>query len=253
MIALTRAVPPSLAECELTHLEREPIDIGRAVEQHRQYEVALQSLGCDVVRLPPTPDLPDSIFVEDTAVVLPEIAIITRPGAPSRRSETETTAKALESYRMVAEIKSPGTVDGGDVLVIGRYIFVGHSKRTNRQGVLQLREIASAYGYHVHSVAVWGCLHLKSAVTQVDSGTVLLNPSWVDVTLFSECEVIEVDSSEPFGANALRVGRDVIYSTAFPLTGRRLTDRGINVHTVEVSELAKAEAGVTCCSILIAV
>ena len=251
MIALTRAVPPSLAECELTHLEREPIDVGRAAQQHMQYEKALASLGCTVVHLPPTPDLPDSIFVEDTAVVLPELAVITRPGAKSRRPETETVAKALQRYRPVEEIQAPGTIDGGDVLVIGKHIFVGHSKRTNRQGILQLREITSPHGYRVHSIALTGCLHLKSAVTRIGADTVLVNPAWIDAALFSEFDVVEVDANEPFGANALRVGNSVIYPAAHSETKKRIEEKGIPVVTIEVSELAKAEAGVTCCSLLI--
>jgi dimethylargininase len=251
MIALTRAVPPSLAECELTHLDREPIDVGRAAQQHQQYENALASLGCTVIHLPPTPDLPDSIFVEDTAVVLPELAIITRPGAQSRRPETETVARALEQYRPVSEIRAPGTVDGGDVLVMGKRIYVGHSRRTNRQGILQLRELATPHGYRVYSVAVAGCLHLKSAVTQIAANTVLLNPEWIDAGLFNELDVIEVDPDEPFAANALLVGNVAIYPVAYPRTRKRMEAKGIATVTIEVDELAKAEAGVTCCSLLV--
>ena len=167
---------PSLARCELTHLSREFIDVDRARAQHRAYEDGLRALGCDVRRLPTEPDLPDAVFVEDTAVVFDELAVVARPGAPSRRAEVPSVAAALASFRALEEIRPPGTLDGGDVLVLGRDVFVGLSTRTNEDGVGQLRRALVPRGYAVRPLAVRSCLHLKSAVTRVGPSAVLLNP-----------------------------------------------------------------------------
>ena len=253
LVALTRAVPPSIVHCELTHLDRAPIDPTRAAEQHRRYEEALAALGCTVRRLPPTPELPDSVFVEDAAVVLPEVAVVARPGAESRRGETASVAEALREHRPLAGIEAPGTLDGGDVLRLGDRIWVGLSRRTDAEGIRQLRGIVAPYGYRVTAVPVTACLHLKTAVTAVSDDAVLLNPAWVDPEAFAGVERIEVDPAEPFGANALRVGGAVLYPAAHPRTRLRLEHRGLRVRTVEADELEKAEAGVTCCSILVPV
>jgi dimethylargininase len=251
LLALTRPVPPSIARCELTHLAREPIDPARAAAQHRAYEAALAALGCTLVRLPPAPEHPDSVFVEDTAVVLDEVAVLARPGAESRRGELEVVAEALRPHRPRARIAAPGTLDGGDVLRVGRHIYVGASGRTNAEGIRQLAEIAGAHGYTVHPVPVAGCLHLKTAVTQVGEGTLLLNPEWVSPASFEGLDRIEVDPTEPFAANAVLVGGAVLLPAAYPRTRARLEARGIEVRTVEADELAKAEGGLTCCSILV--
>jgi len=250
-IALTRSVPPSIVNCELTHLNREPINFARAHEQHGAYERALVALGCTIQRLPSEPDLPDSVFVEDTALVLPEIAIIARPGAASRRLEVTSVADALRPHRPLTFIESPGTLDGGDVLAIGSTIYVGESTRTNTEGIRQLADLVSGYGYAVRPVKVSACLHLKSAVTRVAEDVILLNTAWVDPSSFKGMHQIEVHPGEPFAANALRIGEHVIYSGNYDETRRRLEANGINVHLVEVDELQKAEGGVTCCSILI--
>ena len=250
-IAFTRSVPPSIVNCELTHLNRQPISFARAAEQHDLYEKALIALGCSTHRLPSLPDQPDSVFVEDTAVVLPAIVIITRPGAASRRPEVTSVADALRPYRPLSFIAPPGTLDGGDVLSIGSTIYVGESTRTNAEGIRQLADLTSAYGYAVRPVKVSGCLHLKSAVTRVAEDVVLMNSAWVDSPSFKGMHQIEVHSSEPFAANALWIGENVIYPGSYDETRRRLEDNGINVHLVEMDELQKAEGGVTCCSILI--
>jgi dimethylargininase len=250
-IAVTRSVPPSIVNCELTHLNREPIDFARAVEQHGLYERALVGLGCTIQRLPDLSDLPDSVFVEDTALVLPEIAIIARPGAASRRLEVTSVADALRPHRPLVFIEPPGTLDGGDMLAIGSTIYVGESTRTNAEGIRQLAELVSAYGYAMRPVKVSACLHLKSAVTRVAEDVVLLNPAWVDSSSFKGMHQIEVHPREPFAANALWIGENVIYSGTYDETRRRLEENGINVHLVETDELQKAEGGVTCCSILI--
>jgi dimethylargininase len=249
-IAITRKVSPDIARCELTHVRREPIDVAAARTQHEQYETCLAGLGCDVRRLPDEPGLPDAVFVEDTAVVLDEVAVITRPGAVSRRMETATVAAALRPFRTLRRIEPPGTLDGGDVLRAGRTLYVGGTARSNDSGIDQLRAMVEPLGYEVKTVEVRGCLHLKSAATLVGERTVLINPDWVDAEAFAPMQCLLVDPSEPAAANVLLVGETVVLSTAHPLTRERLVLRGIEVRTVNATELAKAEGGVTCCSLI---
>jgi dimethylargininase len=250
-LALTRAISPAIAQCELTHLARETIDVERAVAQHAAYEAALERVGYTVLRLDAQPDLPDSVFVEDTAVVLDEVAVITRPGAESRRAETLTVTEALARVRPVERIVAPGTLDGGDVLRLGRQLFVGRSRRTNDEGTRQLRALVEPLGYAVTVVPVTACLHLKSAVTAVGVETVLLNPAWVRDDVFARYERIAVAPGEAFGANGLLARGAVLYSSAFPATAARLLAAGIDVRLLDVSEIVKAEGAVTCCSVLI--
>ncbi len=250
LIALTREVSESITGCELTHLARRPIDVGRARTQHAAYEAALRERGCRVERVPAARDCPDSVFIEDTAVVLPELAIITRPGAPSRRAETEAVASVLMAYREVATIESPGTLDGGDVLTVGRTLFIGRTRRTNAEGLQQMRRLMSPMGYSVVAVSVEGCLHLKSAVTAVSDEVLLVQPLWVNRSAFPGLTLLEVDPREPYAANALRIGDRVIYPSAFPRTAERIAACGIDIHAVDASELAKAEGAVTCCSLV---
>jgi dimethylargininase len=250
LIAITRGVSPGIVRCELTHIDRQAIDLELARAQHRRYEMCLAELGCEVVSLPADPDLPDSVFIEDAAVVLEELAVITRPGAASRRAETAAVASALRPYRALHWIEAPGTIDGGDVLRVGRTLFVGLSSRTNPSGAEQLRRLAEPLGYRVRGVGIGDCLHLKSAVTLVSEDTLLVNKSWVDGEAFGPIRLIEVSPEEPWAANALLVTGTVLYPAAYPLTRRRLEGAGIELALVEVSELAKAEGGVTCCSLL---
>jgi len=251
-IAITRGVSAGIAACELTHLERQPIDLVLARAQHRAYEQALARAGCRVESLPALDSLPDSVFVEDTAIVLDEVAIVTRPGAESRRPETDHIAPVLANYRRVTFIQSPGTLDGGDVLRLGRRIFVGRSGRSDESGIEQLRTVAWPYGYTVTAVPVGGCLHLKSAVTEVAPGVVLVNPAWVDAAAFGDVRALEVDPDEPYAANGLLAGGRLIYPTSFPRTRRRLENAGVTIEPVDVSELQKAEGAVTCCSLVFA-
>jgi dimethylargininase len=251
MIAFTREVSPRLADCELTHVARGPVDVAAAREQHRRYEAALARLGCDVRRLPELPDAPDGVFVEDAAVVFAELAVVTRPGAESRRAEVVSVAAALAALRPLHFVHPPATLDGGDMLVLGRSVYVGASGRTNAAGIDRLRAILAPHDYTVTAVPLTGCLHLKTAATRVADGTLLVNRAWVDPAVFGDAEVIDVDPAEPFAANALLVGDAVVYPAAFPRTRERLERRGLRVETVEVSELAKAEGGVTCCCVLV--
>jgi dimethylargininase len=250
LIAITREVSPGFENCELTHLERTVIDLDLASLQHGVYEDCLAVLGCQILRLPAGSDLPDSVFVEDIALVLEEAAVITRPGAASRQQEVPAVAEALAGYRRLLSIEPPGTLDGGDVLRLGRQLFVGRSERTNEEGVAQLRRLVEPFGYSVTGVPVRGCLHLKSAVTQVASTALLINPEWVDAARFPGWQAIEIDPAEPFAANALLIGDSLVYPAAYPLTRARLERAGIRVVTVDVSEIAKAEGGVTCCSLV---
>jgi len=240
-----------MSECQLTHLARAPIDVSRAAEQHLAYEKRLEALGCEVRSLPAEAELPDSVFVEDAAVVFDELAFLARPGAESRRAEVESIAEALAPYRKLARIEPPGTLDGGDVLQVGKRVFVGLSRRTNQAAIEQMRALLPVYGYSVESVPVERCLHLKSAVSQVAENTLLMNPAWVERSAFRGLELIEVDAEEPFAANALLVKGVVVYPAAYERTRQRLAARGLGVITVEVSELAKAEGGVTCCSLIL--
>ncbi len=249
--AITRDVSPALAACELSFVSRSPIDIGLAREQHAAYCRAFESLGCDVIELPALVDYPDSVFVEDVALVFDEVAVATRPGAESRRGEGDAVHELLGSLRPLLRIQAPGTLDGGDVLCIGKRVFVGISARSNEAGRTQLRELLAPHGYSVEGVATCECLHLKSAVTQVGANTLLMNHAWlVDALPFAGYEVINVDPDEEHAANAVRVGDAVLYPDCFPKTLSRLRAAGIDVTTVDVSELQKAEGAVTCCSLL---
>lgn len=252
MLALTRAVPASFSRCELTHLERVPIDWARAAEQHEAYEAALRALGVEVVRLPAADELPDSVFVEDAAVVVDEIAVLTRPGAESRRAEVASVAEALAKYRDLAFTAAPGTLDGGDVLRIGRRIFVGLSARTNAAGVAQLASHLAPFGYRVEGLELTGCLHLKSAVTAIDSETIVLHPAWVDAAPLGARRAIEVAPGEPMAANVLAIGNTVLVNASAPRTAERIAAAGFDVVPVDQSELAKAESGLTCCSLILA-
>ena len=195
--------------------------------------------------------MPDSVFIEDAAIVLDELAVITRPGAESRRVETAAVAAAVRSYRPVAAILAPGTLDGGDVLRIGRRLMVGVGYRSNEAGIAQLRSIVASQGYTVEAVQFTGCLHLKSAASVVADDMVLVNPEWVDARLFAPLRVIEVDPSEPFAANAVMVDGSVVYPAEHLRTLERLESAGLDVRKVPAGELAKAEGGVTCCSLLL--
>lgn len=251
-IAITRAVSARLAECELSFVDRHPLDVALARSQHAAYVGVLRELGCDVIELPAQDGLPDSVFVEDVAIVLDELAVMTRPGAASRREEGLSVAPVLALHRNLLSIQEPGTLDGGDVLHVGRSIFVGESARSNAAGIAQLRDLLAPYGYSVQGVVTRDCLHLKSAVTALTEDTLLINPAWVDSASFEAYRLIEIDPTEDHAANTLRVGQGVIQPDCFPRTRQRLIDAGITVITVDMSELQKAEGAVTCCSLVFA-
>jgi dimethylargininase len=251
LVALTREVSPALAACELTHLPRVPIDVEAARRQHAEYEAALAAAGCFVEHLPSGPEMPDAVFVEDIAIAFDELAVIARPGAGSRRVEIPAVAEALRRHRSLHHIEAPGTIDGGDVLVVGRRVYVGRSSRTNAEAIAQMRGLLATSGYTVCDVAVNGCLHLKSAVTAVGDHVLLINADRVSKAAFADVDFVDIDPSEPMGANALPVGGRVIFPASFPRTAERLARRGFALSIVEASELAKAEGAVTCCSIIL--
>lgn len=251
-IAYTRQVPASIGDCELTHLARRPIDLARARAEHARYEAALGAAGFEVRRLPSRDDLPDSVFVEDTAVVLDELAVIARPGAPSRRPEVDSVREALATHRLVAEIVAPATLDGGDVLVLGRDVLAGLTTRTSADAVAQLSALLSPLGYRVRGVRVSGCLHLKSAATRAGPRTVVVNPEWLDVSELDGWDIVRVDPAEPQAANVLWLGAVTLVPAAFPRTAERLARAtGLPAVAIPAAELALAEGSLTCGSLVV--
>lgn len=250
LTAITRKVSPALAKCELSFIERKPIDMEKARTQHLAYEALLERLGAKVISLPEEPDLPDSMFVEDPAIVLDEVAVICPLGTESRRKEASTIAAALEKYRKLAYVKLPGTLEGGDVLRVGRKVFVGITARSNPEGIRQLAVILEHLGYEMLAVPVTGCLHLKSAVTALGRNTLLANRSWFDWKRMQGFEWVDVDAGEPHAGNALAIGDSVIFPESFPKTKALMEARGFRVAPLDISELQKAESGLTCSSLL---
>lgn len=250
LTAITRAVSPGIVHCELSFIPRQPIDLQLARAQHRAYEQLLERLGAHVVSLPAEPALPDSMFVEDPAIVLDELAVIFPLGTESRRPEAASLAQALSKFRKLAHITLPGTIEGGDVLRVARTLYIGLTKRSNAEGIRQLASVLAPHNYEVIPVPVTGCLHLKSAVTHIGNNTLLANRNWFDPSPFAGFEWIDVDASEPHAANALSVGGAIILPASFPRTRARIEAAGFHVIPLDISELQKAESGLTCSSLL---
>jgi len=250
LTAITREVSAAIGNCELTFVPKAKIDIGLAMQQHQQYQTVLSSLGCELVAAPTEPTLADSVFVEDTAIVLDEIAVLCRPGSESRRPEVSSIAGVLQEYRTTVAIQPPGTLDGGDLLRIGKVIYAGLSTRSNQSGIEQLRSIVADFGYVVRAIEVTKCLHLKSAACEVAPGLLLVNSDWISKSALADYELINVDPEEVHAANALLVAEHVIYPSSFPQTTEKLVARGIDVIPVDLSELQKAEGAATCCSLI---
>jgi dimethylargininase len=250
LTGITRQISQSINECELLFHERQPIDVAKAGAQHRAYRDCLAELGIQIVSLPAEPDLPDCVFVEDTAVVVNEVAVISVMGAASRRPEAESLAAALAGYRKLTYLREPATLDGGDVMRVGRTLFVGLSRRTNREAVAQLSDLLRPFDYQVKPVEVNGCLHLKSACSYIGGNSVLVNRTWLDAEQLRQFELIDVPVEEPNAANALLVEDVVILPASFPQTRELLERRGFRVRAIDVSELQKAESGVSCMSLI---
>lgn len=249
-IGLIHKVFPTIADCELTFIERQPINYELAEAQQRDYCRALSECGVQVKMIEANVEFPDACFVEDTAIVLDEVAIITRPGAASRRGETVAIAAELSNYRELAFLEAPATLDGGDVLRIGRQLFIGLSSRTNQAAIEALSRRLSPIGYEIIPVPVMGSLHLKTACTAIDEQTLLVNPQWVSVEAFGGYRLIEVPPDEVWAANIIRIGNTLIAQTGFQKTVELIMPFCERVRLVDISEFRKAEAGLTCLSIL---
>lgn len=245
LVALTRPTGEELVECELTHIERTAIDVGRARLQHEEYLDALRSLDVHIVELPRLADHPDAVFVEDTALVLAEVAILLRPGVGSRWGELPSVASALADYRSCTRIEGPATIDGGDVIVFGRRVLVGESTRSNESGIQALGELLAPFGYSVEGVPVTGVLHLKSAATVVDDETLIVATQSVDLG-FLGSKLLEVPADEPHGANVVRIDDALLADASAPATITMLEDLGHHVVPVQVDEFAKAEGAISC-------
>ena len=250
MIAFTRPPSAALTRCELTFLSREPIDVSLALHQHRAYEAALRKAGARVERLPDTPDLPDAPFVEDTAVVLDEVAIIASMATASRRPEIETVVTALGAHRPLKRLSPPAFLDGGDVLRVGRELFIGVSTRTNHEAVRAVAAIVREHGYTVTPIEVAGCLHLKTGCSLLADGTVLIDSRRIPREPFRHLSCVDVPEGEEDAANVLVIDRFAVMSSGFPRTAARLLERGLTVEPVDLSEFHKAEAGATCLSLI---
>ena len=250
-IALTRPVSASLAHCELTFLDRQPIDLDRARQQHAAYESLLASLGWQIVRLPALDNQPDAVFVEDAAIALDELAVVAPMGVASRTGESRTVEDALARFLPVSHLTPPATLDGGDVMRADRRIFVGLSRRTNISAIDQLTRLLEPYDYEVISVSVRGALHLKSACSYLGDDTLLANVDWIDTAPFRGMEILPVDASEAWGASVLNAQGHIVMPADFPRIARLLERRGLGVEVIDLSELRKAEGGPTCLSILL--
>jgi len=250
LTAITRKVSSSLANCELSFIERKPIELEKARAQHHAYEALLEKIGAKIISLPEERDLPDSMFVEDPAIVLDEVAIICPLGTETRRKEAPSLAAALEPFRKLAYVKLPGMLEGGDVLRVGKKIFVGQTERSNPEGIRQLAVIAEHHGYDLTAVPVTGCLHLKSAVTYLGRNTLLGNRPWFQWKRFEGFDWVDVDPAEPHAGNALAIGESIVFPASYPKTRARIEAKGFRVESLDISELQKAESGLTCSSLL---
>jgi dimethylargininase len=265
LAALVRKVSPRLAEAELTFASRRPIDAAVAAAQHAGYTQALRGLGLTLVWAPPAPAHPDGVFVEDAAVVVDELAIVTRPGAASRRGEVAPVGETLAArgYELAA-IEAPATLDGGDVLRLGTDVLVGLGARTNRSGLEALTVLLGPRGHRVHGVAVRRALHLKTAATALPDATVVVVPSWLaapvgpgagpsasmaELATRAGFEILA--APEPAGANLLVVGDAVLVSASAPRTAELVAARGFDPMVVDIDQFERAEAGVTCLSVLL--
>jgi dimethylargininase len=248
--ALTRGLSPRIRDCELTFVDRVAIDVARAQKQHQTYQQLLRSLGIDVIEIPADHRCPDCCFIEDTSLILDEVAIITRPGSSARRREVKGVAPIVEKYRSTIRIQPPATLEGGDVLRVGRDLFVGLTTRTNRRGIEALRACVAHYGYRVFGVPVPGALHLKSVCTAVGDRVVIADSSRVDTAAFSYYTIIQVPPEEWMAANVLPINSKICMHSGFPRTIDLLHTLGLDICTVDISEFLKAEAGLTCMSLL---
>jgi dimethylargininase len=251
LLALVRPPSPSLQQGERSYIGRDPINFSLAEQQHANYVAALREAGAEIVEVAAAPELPDAVFIEDTALVLDTIAVIARPGAESRRAETPAVAEVLERYRPLEYAQAPATFDGGDILTIGRTVYIGRGGRTNAAGIEFLADLLREHDYQVVPVQHSGCLHLKSAVNFLGDDSVVINPEWVPREVFARFAQVDVDPDEPMGASALAVGRELLLSSDYPRTVQRIKARGFKPRVLDFSEFHLAEGGLTCPSIIL--
>ncbi len=218
-------------------------------DQHKEYIAALRSIGLEVIVLDAHPDYPDAYFVEDTAVVIPQAAVITNPGADTRKGEVDSIELVLSGYRKIRRIRAPGTLDGGDVLIAADHCFIGISDRTNSEGAEQLGLILEQSGYKWTPIPVTGGLHLKSGVNYIGMNTLLLTREFAARGEFDEFTKIVIDEEEEIAANTLWVNDTLLIPEGFPKTKERLEILGLPIIELDVSEAQKMDGGLTCMSI----
>jgi dimethylargininase len=219
------------------------------LEQHRAYVDTLRRLGLEVIVLPAEAHYPDAYFTEDTAIVTPHVAVITRPGAKARRGEEATIEPVLARYRPIERIAAPGTVDGGDVLMVENHFFIGLSERTNQAGAEQLGGALEKYGHTWEAVPVGAGLHLKSSVNYIGKNTLLLTQALVEYAGFAPYEKILIDPDEEYAANTLWVNDCLLTPRGFPKTRQKLSRLQLEIIELDVSEVRKMDGGLTCMSL----
>lgn len=248
--AFTRGVSPTISDCKLTFMDRDQVDVSLAARQHDAYTQCLKQMGVQTISLDVLSEAPDAVFIQDTAVVVDEVAVVATMGVPCRAREVDSVAEALSSHRPLRRLSPPATLEGGDIVRVGRTLYVGVSGRTNREGVRQLSEILAPYDYQVRPVEVKGCLHLSTGCSYLGRGLMLLNPVWVDAAPFRDFEILEVPESESWAANTISVGDAVLAASAFERTRALVESHGFQVVTTDISELQKAEGALTCMSLM---
>ena len=246
--AITRKPGSNFAQ-GITNSKLGAPDYSLMLEQHAGYVDTLERLGLEVVVLDPLRDFPDAYFIEDTAIVTPEIAIITNPGAASRKGEEDSVEDILGQYRKTVRILPPGTVEGGDFLMIGRHFFIGLSERTNQEGAVQLGRILENQGYTWTSVPLPEGLHLKSGVNYVGKNTVLVTGQFANLNIFKYYQKFVLDKEEEYAANTLLLNDHLIMPKGFPSTRKKLETLGLPMIELDISEARKMDGGLTCMSL----
>ena len=249
--AIVRPPGASLAQALSAQVPRPVIDVGLARRQHAEYCAALRTAGVTPIELPPDEDLPDACFVQDTAVVFGTLAILARFGVDSREGEQSAVRQVLQKHRRVVEIHAPGSLEGGDVLVIGSRVFVGLSARTNRAGFAQLRDLLELEGAAVEALDVPESLHLLSDCTYLGQAVLLATATWAGHPAFAGLDVVRVPPGESYAANALGANGYVLLPAGYPQTAAQIRAREFEVLPVPLTEFAKADGGATCLSLLL--
>ena len=247
--AIARKPGPNFAQGITTAVNEESPKYETLVNQHKEYISTLKSIGLEVILLNALPDHPDAYFVEDTAVVAAEVAVITNPGADARKGEEATIAPVLAQYRKTEKIRPPGTVDGGDILQVGKHFFIGVSERTNHEGAGQLSHILKRYGYTCTIVAVGEGLHFKSSVNYVGQNTLLVTEDFSENAQFEGYDTIVVDSIESYAANTLFINDHLLVPRGYPDTRKKLEMLDLKIIELDTSEVRKMDGGLTCMSL----